>query len=191
MKQWQLPQAQWEPFYKVDLDKAKQLLAQGGYPNGFELTILTIPTLPTMFTNAQVVQANLKRIGIDAKVESVEYALWIQRWQKKEFQATLNTTAGYADPDTAFYRAFHSKAQNWNNYNNPQLDKLLDDGRAVFEVDKRKPLYDQAQLQLLEKPAQLWLFTAEMIDFTQKSVRGFTQHPTTTLWNYQNVWLES
>jgi peptide/nickel transport system substrate-binding protein len=143
-----------------------------------------------MFTNAQVVQANLKRVGINLKVESVEYALWIQRWQKKEFEATLNTTGGYADPDTAFYRAFHSKAQNWNNINNPELDKLLDDGRAVFEVEKRKPIYDKAQLQLLEKPGHLFLFTAEMIDFTQKNVQGFSQHPTTTLWNYQDVWLE-
>lgn len=190
MKQWQLAESEWKPFYKVDLEKSKALLAKAGLPNGFDATVLTIPTLPTMFTNAQVVQANLKRVGINLKVESVEYALWIQRWQKKEFDATLNTTGGYADPDTAFYRAFHSKAQNWNNISNPELDKLLDDGRAVFEVEKRKPIYDKAQLQLLEKPGHLFLFTAEMIDFTQKNVQGFSQHPTTTLWNYQNVWLE-
>ena len=49
---------------------------------------------------------------------------------------------------------------------------------------------DKAQLQLLEKPGHLFLFTAEMIDFTQKNVQGFGQHPTTTLWNYQNVWLQ-
>jgi peptide/nickel transport system substrate-binding protein len=143
-----------------------------------------------MFTNAQVVQANLKRVGITLKVESVEYALWIQRWQKKEFDATLNTTGGYADPDSAFYRAFHSKAQNWNNINNPELDKLLDDGRAVFEIEKRKPIYDRIQLALLEKPGHLFLFSTEMIDVTQKTVQGFSQHPTTTLWSYQNVWLD-
>ncbi|MGE3911123.1 MAG: ABC transporter substrate-binding protein [Chloroflexota bacterium] len=190
LKQWQLPEAQWKPFYNVDLEKSRELLAKAGLPNGFDATVLTIPTLPTMFTNAQVVQANLKRVGINLKVESVEYAHWIQRWQKKEFDATLNTTAGYADPDIAFYRAFHSKAQNWNNLNNPELDKLLDEGRAIFEVEKRKPIYDKAQLQLLEKPGHLFLFTAEMIDFTQKNVQGFSQHPTTTLWNYQNVWID-
>jgi peptide/nickel transport system substrate-binding protein len=190
MKQWQLPVDQWQPYYKVDLEKARALLARAGLPNGFEATVLTIPTFPTMFATAQIVQANLKRIGINLKVESVEYAHWIQRWQRKEFDATLNTTGGYADPDTAFYRAFHSKAQNWNNINSPELDRLLDDGRAVFEVEKRKPIYDKVQLHLLEKPGHLFLFTAEMIDVTQKSVQGFSQHPTTTLWNYQNVWLE-
>jgi peptide/nickel transport system substrate-binding protein len=191
MKPWLLPPDQWQPYYKVDLDKAKALLTRAGYPNGFEATVLTIPTLPTMFANAQVVQANLKRIGITLKVESLEYAQWIQRWQQRAFDATLNTTGGHADPDTAFYRAFHSKAQNWNNIANPELDKLLDDGRAVFEVEKRKPIYDNVQLQLLEKPGHLFLFTAEMIDVTQQRVQGFSQHPTTTLWSYQNVWLEA
>ena len=189
MKQWLLPDDRWKPYYKVDLEKAKALLARAGLPNGFEATVLTIPSYPAMFTNAQVVQANLKRIGVNLKVESVEYAQWLQRWQRKEFDATLNTTSGYADPDTAFYRAFHSKAQNWNNIANPELDRLLDEGRSVFEVEKRKPIYDNVQLQLLEKPGHLFLFTTEMIDVTQKNVQGFSQHPTTTLWSYQNVWL--
>jgi len=191
LKQWLLPEERWRPYYKVDLDKAKALLARAGCPNGFEATVLTIPSIPSMFANAQVVQANLKRIGISLKVESVEYAPWFQRWQQKAFEATLNTTAGYADPDAAFYRAFHSRAQNWNNIANPELDRLLDEGRAAFEVEKRKSIYDKVQLQLLEKPGHLYLFSAETIDVTQKSVHGFSQHPTTTLWSFQNVWLDA
>src|SRR5262249_43374888 len=80
MKQWQLPESQWQPFYKLSLEKAKALLSQAGYPNGFEATCLTIANFPTMFANAQVIQANLKRIGISLKVESVDYPLWLQRW---------------------------------------------------------------------------------------------------------------
>ena len=190
MKQWLLPDDQWKPYYKVDLDRARALLAQAGYPNGFEATVLTIPSIPSMFVNAQVIQGHLKRIGISLTVESVEYAHWLQRWQKKEFAATLNVTTGYADPDLAFYRAFHSKSQNWNNVASPELDRLLDDGRAVFEVEKRKPLYDRVQRLLLERPGHLYLFATEAIDVTQKRVQGFSQHPTTTLWNYQNVWLD-
>jgi peptide/nickel transport system substrate-binding protein len=189
LKQWLLPEEQWKPYYRVDLDRARALLERAGYPNGFEATLLTIPTLPTMFANAQVVQANLKRISIDLKVESVEYAQWLQRWQRKEFDVTVNTTGGYADPDTVFYRAFHSRAQNWNNLNDTELDRLLDEGRSVFEVEKRKPIYDKVQLRLLEKPGHLFLFTPQMIDVTQKRVHGFSQHPTTMPWNYLNTWL--
>jgi peptide/nickel transport system substrate-binding protein len=189
LKQWLLPEEQWKPYYRVDLDRARALLARAGYPNGFEATLLTIPTLPTMFANAQVVQANLKRIGIDLKVESVEYAQWLQRWQRKEFDVTVNTTGGYADPDTVFYQAFHSRAQNWNNLSDTELDRLLDEGRSVFEVEKRKPIYDKVQLRLLAKPGHLFLFTPQMIVVTQKRVHGFSQHPTTMPWNYLNTWL--
>jgi peptide/nickel transport system substrate-binding protein len=190
MKQWQVPAEQWKPYYKVDLDKAKALLARAGLPNGFEATVLTIPSIPSMFANAQVIQANLKRIGVNLRVESVDYAQWVQRWQKKDFEVTLNTSTGFADPDAAFYRAFHSRAQNWNNIANPELDRLLDEGRAIFEIEKRKPIYDKIQLHLLEKPGHLFLFCGEMIDVTQKTVQGFSQHPTTALWSYQNVWLD-
>jgi len=190
MKQWLLPGEEWKSYYAVNLDRARALLAKAGYPNGFEATALTIPTLPTMVANAQVLQGNLRRVGISLRVEGVEYGRWLERWKRKDFEITLNTTAGYADPDTAFYRAFHSKAQNWNNVNLPELDRLLDDGRAVFEVEKRKPIYDKVQLHLLERPGQLFLFAAEMIDVTHKSVQGFSQHPTTTLWNYQHAWLD-
>jgi peptide/nickel transport system substrate-binding protein len=190
MKQWLLPDDQWKPYYRVDLERARALLARAGYPNGFEATALTIASVPTTFTDARVVQANLKRIGITLKVESLEYGTWLRRWQRKEFEATLNTTSGFADPDTAFYRAFHSKGQNWNSIENPELDRLLDEGRAVFEVEKRKPIYDKAQRHLLEKPGHLFLFAPEMIDVTHVTVQGFGQHPTTTLWSYQNVWLD-
>jgi peptide/nickel transport system substrate-binding protein len=183
------PGNQWKPYYKVDLEKAKALLARAGYPNGFEATVLT-SAHPHHVRQRPGGAGQPQADRHQPQVESVEYAPWVQRWQKKEFEATLNTTGGYADPDAAFYRAFHTKAQNWNSINYPELDRLLDDGRSVFEVEKRKPIYDKVQLQLLEKPAHLFLFSGEMIDVTQKIVQGFSQHPTTTLWNYHNVWLD-
>ena len=74
-----------------------------------------IPTFPTMVSGAPVIAAQLKRIGINAEIENVEYAVWIKRWLAKDFDMTMNTTPGYADPDTAFFRALHStKGQNWN-----------------------------------------------------------------------------
>src|SRR5439155_5723165 len=47
--------------------------------------------------------AQLKRIGITVEIENVEYAVWIKRWLAKDFDMTMNTTPGYADPDTAFF----------------------------------------------------------------------------------------
>ena len=96
-----------------------------------------IPTFPTMVSGAPVVAAQLKRIGINAEIENVEYAVWIKRWLAKDFDMTMNTTPGYADPDTAFFRALHStKGQNWNSWSVPELD-AAPRGRAAAPWTRR------------------------------------------------------
>ncbi len=191
MKQWQLPDEAWMKYYKPDLDRAKKLLAEAGYANGFTIKLGVIPTFPTMVSGAPVIAAQLKKIGITAEIENVEYAVWIKRWLAKDFDLTMNTTPGYADPDTAFFRALHStKGQNWNSWSVPDLDGLLEEGRRTMDPKKRKEIYDRVQILILEHVPQLWLFSADTIDFTQAHVKGFRQHPTTLLYGFEGVWLE-
>src|SRR6266508_3356406 len=175
MKQWQLPEEQWMRYYKPDPDKAKKLLADAGYANGFTVKLGVIPTFPTMVSGAPVVAAQLKKIGITAEIENVEYAVWIKRWLAKDFDMTMNTTPGYADPDTAFFRALHStKGQNWNSWSVPDVDALLEEGRRT----------------ILENAPHLCLFPADTIHFTQSYVKGFKQHPTTLLSGFEGAWLD-
>jgi peptide/nickel transport system substrate-binding protein len=191
MKQWQLPEAQWMKYYKVDVERARKLLAEAGHAGGFTVKLGVIPTFPTMVNGAPVVAANLKRIGITAEIEQVEYAVWIKRWLAKDFDMTMNTTPGYGDPDTAFFRALHStKGQNWNSWSVPELDALLEEGRRTFDQKKRKEIYDRVQLLILENVPHLWLFSADHIDFTQAYVKGWKQHPTTALYGFEGVWLD-
>ncbi|HEV8675865.1 MAG TPA: ABC transporter substrate-binding protein [Methylomirabilota bacterium] len=191
MKAWQLPEDQWMRYYKPDLDRAKKLLADAGYASGFTVKLGVIPTFPTMVSGAPVVAAQLKKIGITAEIENVEYAVWIKRWLAKDFDMTMNTTPGYADPDTAFFRALHStKGQNWNSWSVPELDALLEEGRRTMDQRKRKEIYDRIQIMILENVPHLWLFSADTIDFTQSAVKGFKQHPTTLLYGFEGVWLE-
>jgi ABC-type transport system substrate-binding protein len=191
MKQWQLPEEQWMRFYKPDVDKAKKLLADAGYPNGFSVKLCVIPTFPTMVNGAPVVAANLKRIGINVEIENVEYAVWIKRWLAHDFDMTMNTTPGYGDPDTAFFRALHAtKGQNWNSSSPSDLDGLLEEGRRTFDQKRRKEIYDKVQIMILETNPHLWLFSADHIDFSQSYVKGWVQHPTTNLYGFERVWLD-
>ena len=191
MKQWQIPEEQWMRFYKPDPDKAKKLLADAGFANGFTVKLGVIPTFPTMVSGAPVVAAQLKKVGITAEIENVEYAIWIKRWLAKDFDLTMNTLPGYADPDTAFFRALHStKGLNWNNWSVPELDTLLEEGRRTMDGKKRKEIYDRVQVMILENVPHLWLFSADTIDFTQSYVKGFKQHPTTMLYGLEGAWLD-
>src|SRR6266487_4369763 len=191
MKQWQLPEEQWMRYYKPDLDKAKKLMADAGVASGFTVKCMVIPTFPTMVSGAPVIAAQLKRIGINVEIENVEYAIWIKRWLAHDFDMTMNSTPGYADPDTAFFRALHStKGQNWNSWSVPEVDAALEQGRKTMDQKKRKEIYDRVQILILENVPHLWLFSADRIDFTQASVKGFKQHPTTLLYSFEDVWLD-
>src|SRR6266481_6145245 len=190
MKQWQLPEEQWMRYYKPDLDRAKKLMAEAGVASGFTVKCMVIPTFPTMVSGAPVIAAQLKRIGITMDIENVEYALWIKRWIAHDFDLTMNTTPGYADPDTAFFRALHStKGQNWNSWSVPEIDAALEQGRKTMDQKKRKEIYDRVQIMILENVPHLWLYSADTIDFTQVSVKGFKQHPTTLLYGFDGAWI--
>ena len=191
MRQWQLPEEAWMKYYKPDVEKAKKLMAEAGQSGGFTVKCMVIPTFPTMVSGAPVIANQLKRIGITMEIENVEYAIWIKRWLAHDFDMTMNTTPGYADPDTAFFRALHStKGQNWNSWSVPELDALLEDGRRTMDQKKRREIYDRVQIMILENVPHLWLFSADTIDFTQSSVKGFRQHPTTLLYGFEGVWLD-
>ena len=191
MRQWQLPEEAWMKYYKPDVEKAKKLMAEAGQSGGFTVKCMVIPTFPTMVSGAPVIANQLKRIGITMEIENVEYAIWIKRWLAHDFDMTMNTTPGYADPDTAFFRALHStKGQNWNSWSVPDLDAMLEEGRRTMDFKKRKDIYDRVQIMILENVPHLWLFSADTIDFTQTSVKGFRQHPTTLLYGFEGVWMD-
>jgi len=188
MKQWQLPEDQWLKYYKPDVEKAKKLMAEAGHAGGFTVKCSVIPTFPTMVSGAPVIAQQLKRIGITMEIENVEYAVWIKRWIAHDFDMTMNTTPGYADPDVAFFRSLHStKGQNWNSWSMPDLDAMLEEGRRTMDQKKRKEIYDKVQIFILENVPHLWLFSADTIDFTQASVKGFRQHPTTLLYGLEGA----
>ena len=191
MKQWQLPEEVWMKYYKPDVEKAKKLMAEAGQSAGFTVKCLVIPTFPTMVAGAPVIANQLKRIGITMEIENVEYAIWIKRWLAHDFDMTMNSTPGYADPDTAFFRALHStKGQNWNSWSVPELDALLEEGRRTLDFKKRKEIYDRVQIMILENVPHLWLFSADTIDFTQSGVKGFKQHPMALLYGFEGAWLD-
>lgn len=196
LKQWALPKEKWQHFYKPDVEKAKKLLAEAGFPAGFKATFSVLTGIYRLHTAAApVIQANLKRIGIDLEIEPMEYGVWaprsLSRDPKNWLVLTLNTTPGWPDPDHGFYRWFHSKGLNLNNWNDPEVDRLLEEGRRTIDFNKRKMIYDQVQLLFLERVPMTWNFTPDMIDVTQSYVKGFWQHPATYPLSFDQVWLDT
>lgn len=132
--------------YEYDLTKAKDLLAQAGYPDGFSTTIWASGDIHNRI--AQVVQENLREIGIDAKIELFEKSVWVQRTSKGEQDMFIGQWTAMSEPDLVIPPLFGKAglgANNRNLYTNEEVETLIVEGRKEFDVENRKEIYAQIQ----------------------------------------------
>ncbi len=178
------------PEFKPDLDRARALLAQAGLPNGFKTELLTITGWPTLILGAQVVADQLRRVGIDVEIKQMEYGAWISDWRVWNFDMSMNATGGNSDPDPLLYPRLHSKGANNNNWEDPEVDALLEEGKSILDQQRRIEHYKRLQRVLIEKVPQLWLGQPDLIDVMKKSVKGYVPHPSTFMPGLPATWLD-
>jgi len=164
------------PFAKPDLAKAKKLLADAGFPNGFAFNIVTAATYEGGLDVAQVVQSQLAKIGVKANLDVVEWGVYIDRWVKRDFDSMVEIRGGSSDPDRFLYRTLYSTG-GVNNFlfKDADVDKLLDQGRSLTKVADRKPVYDKLQVMLTEKAPVIFLYSPMEVQVLSKRVSGFKQ----------------
>jgi peptide/nickel transport system substrate-binding protein len=174
------------PGYTHDPARAKALLAEAGLADGFKTTIWTRPSgsllNPNPTLGAQLLQADLAKIGIQAEIRVIEWGELIRRAKAGEHDLLFMGWAGdNGDPDNfltpQFACASVQSGLNFARYCDPQLDKLIADGKAASAPEQRSALYQQAQT-LIQQQA-LWLPLAHPTAFALHSdkVSGYQVSP--------------
>lgn len=172
--------------YDFDLDKAKKLLAEAGYPDGFktELWTMTNPRdyMPSPEKTAEAIQANFKKIGVDAKIVNMEWSTYIDKVSKGEAPMfLLGWTGDNGDADNFLYTLLDKDSIGSNNYSryaNDELHKLLIAAQSETDEAKRAELYKQAQVIIHEDAPWVPLVHAKAALVGKKSIEGFKPHPT-------------
>jgi peptide/nickel transport system substrate-binding protein len=122
-----------------DPEKAKKLLADYGKPVKIKLAIANFPVA---VLSAQILQQMWKKVGIETEISQFEQVQLIRAAGLRDYQVMLYRWAGGADPDKNVYQFFHSKGVvNRTAYNNPEMDKLLDESRSTTDTEARLALY--------------------------------------------------
>ncbi|GAB1484324.1 hypothetical protein MASR2M78_31420 [Treponema sp.] len=175
VSQWALPPSKL-PYFTQDFAQAKRLLAQAGYPNGFTFKIVCASTYEGGLSVAQVAQEQLKKIGVSAELEVLEWGSYIDRWVKRDFDTMIELRGGSAEPDRFFYRTFHSTG-GVNNFmfKDADVDRLLDKGRELTKVSERKAVYDQIQNLLVERAPAVFLYCPFENHVMSPKLSGFKQ----------------
>jgi peptide/nickel transport system substrate-binding protein len=162
------------PSYRRDVARARRMLAEAGYPNGFSTRIVTSPTYEGGIAVAQVIQAQLREVGVVATLEQVEWGTYIDRWVKRDFDTMVELRGGDPDPDRFLYRTFHSAgAVNNFLFKDEAVDRLLERGRVNLDPERRKPIYEELQVLLVERAPALFLYTPFETQVLRPGLRGF------------------
>ncbi|BCD85780.1 ABC transporter substrate-binding protein [Pseudomonas solani] len=174
------------PGYAHDPEKARALLAEAGFKDGFKTTIWTRPSgsllNPNPSLGAQLLQADLGKVGIQAEIRVIEWGELIRRAKAGEHDLLFMGWAGdNGDPDNfltpQFSCASVQSGLNFARYCDAELDKLISDGKGLADQAERTALYIKAQ-RIIQEQA-LWLPLAHPTAFalTRAGVEGYQANP--------------
>jgi peptide/nickel transport system substrate-binding protein len=140
------------PKYTYDVDKAKQLMAEAGYPGGIDVTLDFI-SRPEDLQNAQLYQQMLEQIGIRLTLQPSERVAWVQKTLAGDYDFSAFQT-GVPRPDsdltlTAYLATKGTSA--WVGLDNPEIDRLLAEGRSTYDLQKRVAAYNKVQTMVHEE----------------------------------------
>jgi peptide/nickel transport system substrate-binding protein len=140
-----------------DTTKAKQLLAEAGYPNGFDMEF-TVDSAEHYAIFGQVIQNQLREIGINCRLKVMERQAWLAAINSCQYEGfvAFSAVARIMDPDANTYPFFHTPEpgkMNMFNYSNPAMDALLDKGRLLSgggATPERKQVYHDIVQKLMD-----------------------------------------
>ncbi|BCX04281.1 MAG: diguanylate phosphodiesterase [Candidatus Roseilinea sp.] len=180
-----------EPVYKRDLEKAKQLLAEAGYPDGFTAKLKNTPTYSFLGNAGIAVQEQLKEIGINLEIESLEWSVFLKDYLGKNFEAVVSGYSGFADPHTPLDGTYVTGRQNnFMSYSNPKFDELVAQGAQETDQAKRAEIYREAQRILLEDSPMVFLYAANEYEAMQSYVKGYVHYLNGSHVSFRQVWLD-
>lgn len=177
-----------------DPDAAKQLLADAGYPDGFQTKLMVTGGYgPRVITGAEWVVEDLAAIGIEAEIEVVDYATYISnRWATVDYDMAVGLQTPFQEPDEWLRAQYHSEgSRNWWNISDPELDAMLDEQAGLMDEEERIALAQDIQRYILKEvvnPMQLWLGDTEIV--LGPTVRNYRSQPQYGTNHYAYLWLD-
>jgi len=145
--------------YPHSVEKAKELLAQAGYPNGFDMTISVPNNYQPHMDTAEVVAEQLREAGIRVTIQPVEWSTWLDTiYNGRQFQATVVGVDAANMTARAMLERFTSDyAKNFINYSNPAYDALFQQAINATDEATQTDLYKQMETMLADTAANVYI----------------------------------
>jgi peptide/nickel transport system substrate-binding protein len=177
--------------YTYDPERARELLAEAGYPDGFDMVIDVINRTADRAWG-EAIQGFYADIGVRVELRPEEQVSLNQKWASTDdFPSYIGSWgAGAINPDADLVRAFYSEGW-WNHpdYANPEVDALIEQILETFDQEERGRLYREVQELIVDDAPRLFMFHDNLRYATRTNVHGFDPMPD---WGYRmkGVWLD-
>ena len=167
-----------ETAYSYNLDKAKGLLSEAGFPNGFTFTIKVPSNYNFHVDTAQVIVEQLKAIGVTAKIEQIEWASWLSDvYAGRNYEATIIGLDAKLAARDVLERYQSSAGNNFLNYKNDKFDELFTKAITTVNEDEKISYYKELQTILTEDAASVYIQDPALLVAVDKDLGGYTFYP--------------
>jgi peptide/nickel transport system substrate-binding protein len=175
--------------YERDVERARELLAEAGIEEGFEMELLPTVQYGETVRAAQVLQQQLAEVGINATINAPEWSEWLELEGNFMYDAYICNWNGLIDADQYYYLQHRTdQVFNFTGYSNPEFDELVEEGRSISDFDERYEIYEQANQILVDDAPYVYMYNKREIRAYAPYVEGFVVRPDQAN-NFWTVWL--
>ena len=166
-------------YYTHDVEKARALLADAGYPDGFSMTITVPSNYQPHIDTAQVIVEQLKEVGITAEILPVTWESWLNdTYVGRQFQATVVGVDASTMTARALLERFTSTAgNNFINYNNAEYDAFFQEAVSAADDAAQTAAYKKAEANLTENAANVYIQDLADLVAVRKGLEGVRFYP--------------
>ncbi|QQD85336.1 glutathione ABC transporter substrate-binding protein [Jeotgalicoccus sp. ATCC 8456] len=162
---------------EYDMDRARELLKEAGYEDGFDATIMVNEDNPERLDTAIWMQESLAELNINIDIEQVEWGAYLEMTGNGEHDMfVLGWSNPPADPNHLLSTLFHSdmigNAGNRSFFSNEEFDELIDEGKKESDEDAREEIYKQAQEILIDEAPAIFIRYPENLNAYQSNISG-------------------
>ena len=151
-----------------DPARAKKLLAEAGYPNGFDAVLKVAPQYYYTVRAGEVIVDQLARVGVKVKIEQIEWGQWLSRvWKEADYDLTI---IGHAE---AWDIANYANPKYYYRYDSAKFQELFKQSEVTLDDKARREQYAQLQKMLVDDAPAVFLFIHPRLVVAKKGLTGF------------------
>ena len=165
--------------YKQDLDKAKDLLKEAGYENGFSFTITVPSNYQQHIDTAQVIVEQLKKIGVTAEINLIEWDSWLSDvYAGRKYEATVvGVDASSLTPSALLSRFVSTVSNNFVNFSNADYDAAYAKALGTIDDDEKTAAFKECETLLAEHAANVYIQDLPCLVALNKKYAGYEFYP--------------